>query len=1061
MNILYESEYEKVVCDYFKEQGYEHLYGPNIHRKLDEILLEDDLRNFLNERYSSENLSEEIERIINKIKLIPSSPLYEGNRNTFYLVNEGFDLNRDDKNKKTVHIDYIDYDNPQNNIFKVVNQYKVKCTGHSEEGGIPDILIFVNGIPVAIWELKSVREETTIKHAWKQIHEQYIRDIPNLLKYCFISVISDVANTKMGSIFSPYEFYYSWNKIDDNDSTESKIGSLLTLIKGAFAKERLIAILRDFVFYPDRSENNDVRVCRYPQFFGANKMFASIKESVLSNGKKNGKGGTYSGATGCGKTMTMLFLTRLLIQRDCKTFNNPTIIIIVDRKDLDTQTSEQFEAAKKFLGDQEVESIESREDIKKTLSRQSGGVYITTIQKFCEETGLLSERSNIICISDEAHRTQTVNGLKIKNIGNGLEVSYGFAKYLRDSFPNATYCGFSGTPTDETHATFGNDVDKYTMKESVDDGITVKISYEPRLAKVILSDEKTKEIEEYYRQCAEEGSTEEQINASKVAMSKMEEILSHPDRIKKIAEDIVDHYETLCDDKPEIVQKAMIVCVNRKTAFMVLKAILAIRPDWGESRKSEKDLPEEKLDNLAAIPKINLVATQNPKDADPELFKACGTKDYRENLAKQFKNTDSNFKIAVVVDMWITGFDVPSLAVMYIDKPLQKHTLIQTISRVNRVFEGKDKGLVVDYIGFKEEMEKALKLFGGENESSVEDMKVTLDIFRNHLKMIEELLSGFDALKFFNGSAMEQFECLNYAVEFVQISKERQDSFMKLARTLKESYNICCHSGELSKLEENQAVFYIAVRSIIYKQTQDDVPDAEIMNKVVEEMIRRAIACTGVEDIVNSNSTKEIDIFSEEVMEVLKSIKLPITKFNALLKHLRMAIAEYGKTNRLKAIEFSKRLQEVVDQYNSRDSLTNNNEFIYKLSDTIIQYYYDLKKDKTSFEKMGISFEEKAFYDILISVRDEYQFEYSDEKCITLAQKIKKLVDDKSVYADWSIRIDIKSQLKVALIELLDSNDYLPKNNTNPQEKIRCLKLVNEIFDKVLMQAENLKKSCA
>ena len=645
--------------------------------------------------------------------------------------------------------------------------------------------------------------------------------------HCFLSVISDGANTRMGSIFTPYQYYYSWNKANDTDRVSNGISSLFTMIKGAFAKNRILSLLRDFVFYPDDSAENEAIVCRYPQFFGAQRMLDSIRQHLRPEG--DGKGGTYFGATGCGKTYTMLFLSRLITQRDNEAFNNPTIIILTDREDLDTQTSELFVTATKYLHEEDVRSIESRDDMEKTLkNRPSGGVYITTIQKFCEKTGLLSKRSNIICISDEAHRTQTSIGAKLKKTDKGVFTTYGFGYYLRTSFPNATYCGFTGTPIDETIAVFGDVVDSYTMKESSDDGITVRIAYEPRLARVIVSDEQAKEIQKYYEQCAEQGSTEEQVEESKRAMSRMTAILGHPDRLHRLAVDIADHYDALCTEKPGIIQKAMIVCADRPLAFQVLKEILSIRPDWGIARKAEDEstLSKEQLDKLIPLPKINLVASQCQND-EKELYDMCGTKEYRKKLDKQFKNDYSNFKIAIVVDMWITGFDVPSLAVMYIDKPLQKHTLIQTISRVNRVFDGKDKGLVVDYIGIKNDMLEAIKRYGGPQESPIDELNISLGIFRNHLALIDELLVTFNASKFYSGTPLERLNCLNAAAEYMQTSKEMQTRFMGLSRRLKSAYMICFPSGELSDTETSKAQFYLAIRSIIYKRSEEHTSELQ------------------------------------------------------------------------------------------------------------------------------------------------------------------------------------------------------------------------------------------
>lgn len=1040
-----EAELEQAIIALFQQQGYTYVPGESIHRRYEDILLEGDLRSYLQSQYADASLSEtEMQKIINQISLIPASPLYAGNRDTFWLVNEGFDLVRDDIRQVALHVEFIDFDHPEKNIFKVVNQYSIQ----GERLRRPDLLIFINGIPIGICEFKTaIEEDKTIHDAWEQINIRYCRDIPKLMKYCFLSMISDGANNKLGTVFTPYAYYYAWNKANDQDKVSNGISSLLTLIEGAFAPDRVLKILRDFVFYPDDSPKNEAIVCRYPQFFAAQKMLDNVRVHMKPDG--DGKGGTYFGATGCGKTYTMLFLSRLIAMRDSDKFNNPTIIIIADREDLDTQTAGLFVTATRYLHEQDVRSIESRDDMAKTLGdRPSGGVYITTIQKFCEKTGLLSDRNNIICISDEAHRTQTGVGAKLKKTETGVYTTYGFAKYLRDSFPNATYCGFTGTPIDETIAVFGDVVDSYTMKESSDDGITVRIAYEPRLARVILSDEQAKEIEKYYEQCAQEGSTEEQIEESKRAMANMRAILGHPDRLRNLAIDIVAHYVAYCAEKPAVVQKAMIVCADRGIAFRVVQEILKIRPDWGVPRKAEHEdqLSPDELDKLVALPKINLVATQGQNDEKP-LFDACGTKEYRKMLDRQFKNVHSNFQIAVVVDMWITGFDVPSLAVMYIDKPLQKHTLIQTISRVNRVFEGKDKGLVVDYIGIKKDMMEAIKRYGSPQDSPVDELQISLGIFRNHLAMIDDLLANFNAQDFYAGTPLERLMCLNRAAEYIQMNKDMQTQFMGLSRRLKSAYNICFPSGELTDAETSKAQFYLAIRSIIYKQTKGNAPDAEMMNSVVEEMVQRAIACTGVENIVDEN--KRIDLFNEDFIHQLDQVKLPISKFNALLRLLRKAISAYGRTNKVKAVEFTERMQAVVDAYNTRDKLIFTSEvvedFVNDLSDQLMQILRDLQQDRDSFEQMGISFEEKAFYDILVRVRDTHGFPYADEKCLVLAKKIKELVDDKAKFADWSSRNDIKNQLNMELTILLYKNGYPPEWD-------------EEVFEKVMEQAENFKR---
>ena len=1043
-----EAQLEEAIIELFKKEGYEYINGEEIHRPYEQILLENDLKQYLLNRYSDKSITiEELNEIIGKIDFISPSPLYEGSRETYRLINEGFILERADSETEKFHVEYIDFEHPENNIFKIVNQYSV----NDKETRRPDMLIFINGIPVTIFEFKTaIEEDKTIHDAWEQINIRYARDIPKLLKYNFLSVITDGANTRMGTVFTPYEYYYAWNKVNDNERAKDGIRSLFTMIKGAFAKDRIIRILSDYIFYPDDSKDNLEIVCRYPQFFAAEKLLKSIEIHQKPFG--DGKGGTYFGATGCGKTYTMLFLSRLLAVREGSKFHNPTIIVLVDREDLDDQTSELFVTAKKYLHENDVRSIENRADLHRTLAgKESGGVYIISVQKFCEETGLLSDRDNIICFSDEAHRTQINVGAKLRMTNDGVFTSYGFAKYLRDSFPNATYCGFTGTPIEETYAVFGPIVDSYTMKESCDDEITVRIAYEPRLARVIMSQEQADKIQRYYDTCAEEGSTEEQIEESQRAMSSMKTILANPDRLRKLAQDIVLHYETLCSEKPGVIQKAMVVCADREIAFQVLKNIIEIRPEWGEKKKADNEniLSEEELAELKPLAKVNLVATQGPNDPE-ELYNTCGNRDYRKMLDKQFKNTKSNFKIAIVVDMWITGFDIPSLEVMYIDKPIQKHALIQTISRVNRVFKGKDHGLVVDYIGIKHNLDQAIKQYGGLVDPPVEELEVSLSIFRNELAIIDDLLGDFDATRFFYGTPLERLYCLNDAVEFIQMKKQREKNFMLESRRMKAAYQICFPSGELTDEENAKAQFYLAARSIIYKQTRGQAPDAEIMNKVVEEMVAKAIACTGVEDIVGDNKT--VDLFSDEFLEELKKIKLPITKFKALIMLIDKHIKQYSKVNKVKAAEFAERLAKIVGIYNNRDQLVFSSDqvgaFIDDLSNQIIEVMKDLKEDEESFKKLGITFEEKAFYDILTKVRDDHGFEYDNEKCLVLAKKIKELVDDSSHYADWSKRSDIKNKLNQDLTVLLYNNGYPPEWD-------------EEVFEKVMEQAENFKKYSA
>lgn len=1069
MSNFTEAVLEQSIIELFIKQNYEYSFGPNLHRKTKDILFLDDLKNYLIKKYNNTITENEMQKIINEISFVSSNPLFDGNREIFNKINNGFSIYRDDYNLPNIFIELIDFNNYDNNIFRIINQYEIDDI----ETRIPDILVFINGIPISIIEIKTAKNENvTIYDAWEQIHLRYTRGIPEALKYTFISTITDGVNTKIGTIFTPYEFYYAWKKEEDIDDEQEGIKSLVSTINGFYRKDRLIEIIQDFIVYPDKgTEKQYPVICRYPQFFATKKLLESIKKNRKPIG--DGKGGTYFAATGSGKTYTMLFLARKLVKTHSEEFNNPTVIIIVDREDLDIQTSDLFSSSKTYLNDFEnVRSINSRRDLKETLTATiSGGVFITTVQKFTEDTGLLSERTNIICISDEAHRSQINLGPKVKVsvthnndiiindaensikrvvTAKEIETVYGFAKYLRDSFPEATYLGFTGTPIQETLLVFGDIVDSYTMKQSEEDGITVGIMYEPALARVILNEEQVKKIDEYYRRCREIGTNDYQIEQSIKDMTAIDLLLGHPDRLEKVANDIINHYEELEGNKPEIVQKAMIVCSNRRIAFDLYKIILRLRPEWSEKKKTddESKLTKDQLSELVSIEKIKFVATQGVND-EKELFDLAGTSDYRKGLAELFKNDKSNFKIAVVVDMWLTGFDVPSLAVMYIDKPIRKHNLIQTISRVNRVFKGKDKGIVVDYIGFYQELIEAMKLYGNIKDVPIEEINFSYDIFKNELALLNDLLLDFDSKDYYTGKPLEQLMCIDRAVEYVQLKKERETAFMGHSKRLKQAYQLVAPTGKLTDDEINQANFYFVIRSIIFKQTIGNTPDTETMNKHVQKMVEEAIQCSGVE-IVEELGDGE-DIFSDKFIKKIEEAKMPISKFNALVKLLKQAIQEFGKINKLKAIEYSERLQITIDKYNNRDNLVFVSEtvadFVDSLSEEIIKHYYDLSRDRDIYKEKGFDSPlEGAIYDILIRVRDDHDFDYAEANCIPLAKEIKKLIDDKSQYTDYISREDTKNQLSMDLVRLLRKNGYPPKWN-------------NVIFNKILAQVDNQKRN--
>lgn len=681
--------------------------------------------------------------------------------------------------------------------------------------------------------------------------------------------------------------------------------------------------------------------------------------------------------------------------------------------------------------------------------RSSGGVFLTTIHKFTEDTELLTERTNVICISDEAHRSQVNLDQKVRVTPDGVKRTFGFAKYLHDSLPGATYVGFTGTPIDATLDVFGPAVDSYTMTESVRDGITVRIVYEGRAAKVLLDNAKLQEIEDYYAQCADQGAGAWQIEESKKANTKMNAILGDPDRLKAVATDFVEHYEKRVSEGATVKGKAMFVCASRPIAYEFYKEVAALRPEWAEIRVCEEgaSLTEREQKEIKPMERLKMIMTRGSDDPK-ELYDLLGGKAHRKEMDRQFKTAKSNFKIAVIVDMWLTGFDVPFLDTLYIDKPVQRHSLIQTISRVNRKFENKEKGLIVDYIGIKSQMNMALAQYSKIDQSNIEEIEQSIVVVKDHLDLLGKMFHPFDAAPFFQGVPLLQLQCLNMAAEFAMITDHQEKRFMHLVKRLKTAYDICCGSDGFSRAERDHIHFYLAVRSIVFKLTKGDAPDTAQMNARVRKMIQEALASDGVEEIfkLGKEHGKEIDIFDEEYLAKIEKIKLPNTRIKLLQQLLAKAIDDFKKVNKIMGIDFSKKFKALVDRYNERkerDVLVSN--VLEDFTDEIIDLFQALKKEKESFADLGIGFEEKAFYDILKALTHKYDFEYPEDKLLHLAGEVKKVVDDKAKYTDWSRRDDIKAELKADLIILLAENDYPPVDR-------------DEVYKEIFEQAENFKK---
>lgn len=1055
-----ESTLENAIMELFENEiHYTHCLGEQLHKNLSEVVLNEELEAYLRSAYPDITQGE-IDRAIITLKTPISGSLYDENRRVFGMIVDGFPLKRDDATQPSLWIRPVDFEHPDQNDFKIVNQVEIVEVCNRR----PDAIVYINGLPLVVMEFKTaVKENCTIMDAYKQLTDRYRRDIPSLFRYNAFVVISDGAQNKFGTLFTPYEYFYAWNRVEPEDKPSDGLNSLFTMVRGLFRKKRLLEVIHDFVYFPDSSTKEEKIVCRYPQYFAASLLY----ENILKHREiGDGKGGTYFGATGCGKSLAMLFLTRMLM-RSSK-LGSPTILLITDRSDLDDQLSSQFIRAKHFIGDETIEQIESREELKTKLSgRASGGVFLTTIQKFSEDINLLSDRNNIICISDEAHRTQTnvEESTKISFDENGtataIKKTYGFAQYLHQSLPQAIYVGFTGTPVDATIEVFGGVIDKYTMVDSVVDGITVRIVYEGRAAKVFADNDKLQEIDKYYEECENQGSTEEQINASKQQTATMEAIIGDPKRLQAVAEDLVQHYEQRIEEGATVCGKAMIVCTSREIAFDLYKRIIALRPEWSEKLACSPDSVMTDSDKKTLLPmeRIKMVMTGN-KDDKEELAKLLGTKSDRQEWARQFKEPHSNFKIVIVVDMWLTGFDVPCLDTMYIDKPIQRHTLIQTISRVNRVCPGKEKGLVVDYLGIKKRMNIALKQYGGTQGNSgegdepeddpTEGIEELVKIVKDEIESLQSIIHGFDYSGFFSTSALEQVKTLNDASDFVTAQEDRKKLFMAHAKRLNQAFKMCSSSDLITKKERSLILFFAAVRAVIFKSTHGEAPDVEEMNIHVRKLMQEAMESSGVEEVVKivENKQGDLDLFAPEHLERIDQIKLPNIRLKLLERLLRQQISDLSRINKVKAIEFVERLNSLIKDYNDRsDDAVFASEVMQAVTKGIKDMMQDVANEKNNLPKGIETYEEKAFYDILKMVSDSMKFNYPEDDMIAIAKEIKEMITSKSQYTDCFKRADIMAEMQFDIIIILAKHKYPPVGEN-----------YDEVYKKVLEQAENFKK---
>ena len=1094
-----ESEYEYAFIGFLEAEGWEYISGNNIKRiNKRDVLIADDFKQFISVT-NPELTKDEVIQIFDNVRLVGAENDFATLHKVYGWMVDGIQFTLQDGTVKMVSL--IDFENPGNNIFHAINQFTVEYTNNGQkENRRPDVLLYVNGMPLCVIELKNPADaHATVYDAWEQITIRYWRDIPHLLHYCPLACISDGVKTRLGTVRTPYEHFYAWRRVNDGDQVSTlPFAETETMIKGVYSPTRFLEIFRDYIYFQDSIyDSAEVEiVCRYPQFFASKLLKQSIVNSVVT---KSGKGGTYFGATGCGKTYTMAFLARQLALRcsNIPEIGSPTIILIVDRDELQKQGAKLFTKSKEFLNLGEVSVVKNRAQLRYELSsRQSGGFYICTIQKFCDreddKIGLINERKNIICFSDEAHRTQLEHSRKIqfsKDTDENMKamVSKPYAKVLKEAFPHATFVGFTGTPIAETYQTFGDEIDRYTMDQAVADGLTVSIKYHPRIAKVLLDQTKVKEIENYYKKCADDGATYDDIEASKRAMSSIEVILAEPSRLERLATDIHDHYIASCDADPSRVQKAMIVCSSRKIAYSLLLKFKDKYPEWFEEKKTSDgvNVTDDELKGLKPMPFMAMVSSVGSNDEVQMYNYLGGVKNDRrsEEFDVAFKHEKSNFSIVIVVDMWITGFDVPSLTYLYNDKPLKKHLLIQTISRVNRKYSGKDYGMIIDYIGIRDNMREAMKIYGGDTSvaPTSDDVEQATTVFREELEVLKQQFSGYDLAPFLNPDCdpFERYKLLSKAAEYVFAStqilytegdvKDNRISFksyfLNTVKRMRNAFDICQPSGNLGEEESALAQCFMAIAGFVRKMSGTSDVDADTMNRTVSKMVEEALKYNQVESVLESG--EEEDIFSQEYFEKLSDVKMPTTKLELLIKMLRKQIKEYGKVNQIAAKTFQEMLEKTIAEYHERRKRLTAEEagvtqevasedIIKAATNQALEILRQMKDSRESFRKIGLTFEEKAFYDILIDLRDRYNFEYGtdkevdgvvvNDKCKSLAKKVKEIIDTKSSFADWINNQNIRNQLKLDIKICLIKNGYPPQYSP-------------EVFNKVMDQVENFEEN--
>lgn len=995
-----EADYENSVIELFRNDlGYEYAYGPDIERDFYSPLYEEVLLDSLY-RLNRGLPDDAIQDALFKLKNFENGELVQKNAVFMDYLQNGIPVRYFVDGEERSSIVYlVDYKNPDNNSFIVANQW----TFIENSNKRPDVILFLNGLPVVLVELKSPsREETDASEAYRQLRN-YMKEIPSMFIYNAICVMSDQLTSKAGTITSGEDRFMEW-KTKDGNYENTQYAQFDTFFEGMFQKERLLDIIKNFICFSNEGTNSFKILAGYHQYFAVRKAIESTKHATVTDGK----GGVFWHTQGSGKSLSMVFYAHLLQQA----LDSPTIVVITDRNDLDEQLYGQFAKCKDFLRQEPVHATcrkltetSSKDDVglKDWLDgRQANGIIFTTMQKFEESHEPLSERHNIIVMADEAHRGQY--GLTETVDAKTGKVKIGTARIIRNSLPNATYIGFTGTPISSkdrsTREVFGDYIDIYDMTQAVEDGATRPVYYESRVIKLNLDEATLKLIDKEY-DIMSANADEEVIEKSKRELGQMEAILGNDNTINSLVSDILDHYEN--NRESLLTGKAMIVAYSRPIAMKIYKRILELRPAWTE--------------------KVAVVMTSGNNDPE-EWREVIGNKHHKDELAKKFKDNNSPLKIAIVVDMWLTGFDVPSLATMYVYKPMSGHNLMQAIARVNRVFRDKEGGLVVDYVGIATALKKAMNDYTARDKKNYGDTdvaKVAFPKFQEKLSVCRDKFHGFDYSKFQTGTDLERSKTISGAVNFI-MGREKvddKDSFVKEALMLHQALSLC--SSMVDEDDRIEAAFFDAVRVLVLRLTNTGVGkkiSLPEMNARINELLKQSIKSDGVINLF-SDIKEEFSLFDPKFLEEVANMKEKNLAVELLKKLIAEQVSVYRRTNIVKSEKFSEIMQRSLNAY--LNGMLTNEEVIEEM----LKLAKQIAAAQKEGDQLGLTADELAFYDALTKPQAIKDFYENDELIAITKELADTLRRNKTI--DWQKRESARAKMRMLIKKLLKKHKYPPE----------------------------------